>query len=148
MNWTTPLTWIGVVWICVHVNYIAAAELLQPQKEPTLGELKVFIAREFRRIDERFQRIDERFNQVDGRFDRIETRLDKIEVGLEKIDDDIRGNGKDGLNVRIVRLESIRNWAIWIIPLTVIPIVTAFLSALFVHYFSNLEKRRKAELSG
>ena len=76
MNWTTRLAWIGVVWICVHVNYIAADELLQPQKEPTIGELKVFIAGEFRRIDERF-------NQVDGRFDRIETGLDKIEVGLK-----------------------------------------------------------------
>lgn len=141
MNWTAPLTWIGVVLICVHVNYIAAAELLQPQKEPTLGALKVFIAGEFRRINERF-------NQVDGRFDRIETGLDEIEVGLKKIDEDIRGNGKDGLNVRIVRLESIRNWALWITALAVIPIITAFLSAFFVHYFSNLEKRRKAELSG
>ena len=46
MNRITPLVWLGVVWICVHVNYIAAAELLQPQKEPTLGELKVFIAGE------------------------------------------------------------------------------------------------------
>ncbi len=141
MNWTTPFAWIGVVLICVHVNYIAAAKLLQPQKETTLGELKVFIAGEF-------QRIDERFNQVDGRFDRIETGLDKIEGGLKKIDDDIRGNGKDRLNVRVVRLESIRNWALWITALAVIPVITAFLGASFVHYFSNLEKWRKAEFSG
>ena len=95
MSRTTPLAWIGVVLICVHVNYIAAKELLQQQKETTIGELKVFIAGEFRRIDERF-------NQVDGRFDRIEIGLDKIEVGLEKIDDDIRGHEKDGLNVRMI----------------------------------------------
>ena len=141
MNRTTPFAWIGVVLICVYVNCIAAEELLQPQKEMTIGELKLFIAGEF-------QRIDERFNQVDGRLDRIETRLDNIDFSLKKLDDDIRGNGKDGLTVRIVRLESIKNWAIWIIPLTVIPIITAFLGAFFVHYFSNLEKRRKAEFHG
>ena len=89
--------------------------------------------------------IEERFQRFEKNLKRMESRLT---AKIDKIDDDIRGNGKDGLTVRIVRLESIKNWAIWIIPLTVIPIITAFLGAFFVHYFSNLEKRRKAEFHG
>ena len=104
-----------MVWICVHVNCVDDDELLQQQKETTIGELKVFIA---------------------GEFQRIKTRLDKIEVGLKKIDADIRGNGRVGINVQLDRLEKAKHAALWIGG----ALATALLAGLIAHYFSLIEK--------
>ena len=86
------------------------------------------------------ERLDQSEKQRDERFDKIETRLDSIDKSLKKLDEDIRGNGKDGLNVRIARLETIKNWVVWIIPLTIVPLITAVLGAFVAHYFELLGK--------
>ena len=90
-----------------------------------------------KRINERLEQSEK---QRDKRFDQIETRLDSIDKSLKKLDEDIRGNGKDGLNVRIARLETIKNWVVWIIPLTIVPLITAVLGAFVAHYFELLGK--------
>ena len=90
-----------------------------------------------KRINERLEQSEK---QRDKRFDQIETRLDSIDKSLKKLDEDIRGNGKDGLNVRIARLETIKNWVVWIIPLTIVPLIAAVLGAFVAHYFELLGK--------
>lgn len=82
-----------------------------------VGELKVFISEQFKRIN--------------GRFDRIESRLDNADSSLKKLDDDIRGNGKDVLNFRIDCLEKIKNWSLAIFAI----LAAAALGAFFVHHF-------------
>ena len=86
------------------------------------------------------ERLDQSEKQRDERFDKIEARLASIDESLKKLDEDIRGNGKDGLNVRIARLETIKNWVVWIIPLTIVPLITAVLGAFVAHYFELLGK--------
>ena len=47
---------------------------------------------------------------IEERFQHFEKHLEKMESSLtaklDKIDEDIRGNGKDGMNVRLDRLEN------------------------------------------
>ena len=47
--------------------------------------------------------IEERFQRFEENLKRMETSLT---AKLDKIDEDIRGNGKDGMNVRLYRLEN------------------------------------------
>ena len=46
--------------------------------------------------------IEERFQHFEKHLERMESSLT---AKLDKIDEDIRGNGKDGINVRLDRLE-------------------------------------------
>lgn len=94
-----------------------------------VGELKVFISEQFKRIN--------------GRFDWIESRLDNADSSLKKLDDDIRGNGQDVLNFRIDCLEKIKNWSLAIFAI----LATAVLGAFFVHHFLFIKDRRKTGLS-
>ena len=47
---------------------------------------------------------------IEERFQHFEKHLEKMESSLtaklDKIDEDIRGNGKDGVNIRLDRLEN------------------------------------------
>ena len=47
--------------------------------------------------------IEERFQRFEENLKRMETSL---MAKLDKIDEDIRGNGKDGMNIRLDRLEN------------------------------------------
>ena len=59
---------------------------------------------------------------IEERFQHFEKHLEKMESSLtaklDKIDEDIRGNGKDGINVRLDRLENSQKLAsrwFWIV---------------------------------
>ena len=110
-----------------------------PMNEPemTNNELKQFLEKKF---NKRFDSIETRLDNIDVRLKKIDEDIQSNGKDLKKLDEDIRGNGKDGLNVQIVRLKSIKNWVVWVIPLTIVPLITAVLGAFFVHYFSMLGK--------
>ena len=52
---------------------------------------------------------------IEERFQHFEKHLEKMEssltANLDKIDEDIRGNGKDGINIRLDRLENSKKLA-------------------------------------
>ena len=126
MKRTMPLGLVVVTLIYVNVNYVAKAEdSRQQQEEVTIGELKVS-------MDTQFKQIHKDLGEVKGR--------------LIKLDDDIRSNEKVGINTRLERLENIKNWVVWIIPLTIIPLMIAFLIVFFVHYFSTLKTKKQDSL--
>ena len=52
--------------------------------------------------------IEEWFQHFEKYLEKMETRLT---AKLDKIDEDIRGNSKDGINVRLDRLESSKKLA-------------------------------------
>ena len=74
----------------------------------TLNELKIFIASEF----------------------------SKIHKDLKEINKILQGNGKASMEVRMDRLEKLKNWALWIIG----ALATALVAGLIAHYFSLIEK--------
>ena len=88
--------------------------------------------------------MDGECKQVDDfQLEQIRKELGEIKDRLGKIEKDVRGHGNDklGASVRLDRLEGIRNWTVWIIPLIIVLMITVFLAAFFCHYFSLLEKR-------
>lgn len=64
--------------------------------EESVGGLKTSVSKLETVIEERFQQFEENLK-------RMETTLT---ANLDKIDEDIRGNGKDCINVRLDRLEN------------------------------------------
>ena len=91
--------------------------------ESEVNVLKVF-------LEERFARFDERFDNIKEGFAKVNKRLDAIEKELHGT-----GNEKPVLSIRLDRLENLRKWVAWAIPL-----LTALLVVFFNHYFSLLEK--------
>ena len=73
----------------------------------------------------------------DGRFDAVKEDLTEVKDRLKAIEKEIHssGNGKPGISIRLDRLENLRKWLAWVIPL-----LTALLVVFFNHYFSLLEK--------
>ncbi len=74
----------------------------------TINELKIFIAGEF----------------------------SKIHKDLKEINKILQGNGKASMEVRIDRLEKLKNWVLIVASI----VITALLGGFFAHYFSLLEK--------
>ena len=66
----------------------------------------------------------------------LKTRLDKIDENLKGLDEDIRGNGKDGIIVRLDRLEKWKNGVLIVVSI----VITALLGGFFAHYFELLGK--------
>ena len=65
---------------------------------------------------------------IEERFQHFEKHLEKMEssltVKLDKIDEDIHGNGKDGIHIRLDRLENSKklvNIWFWIIISAMVP---------------------------
>ena len=73
--------------------------------------------------------IEERFKHFEENLKRMETSLT---AKLDKIDEDIRGNGKDGINVRLDRLENskkLTNRWFWAIVSAAVPaLISIYLS--------------------
>ena len=73
---------------------------------------------------------------IEERFQHFEKHLEKMESSLtaklDKIDEDIRGNGKDGINVRLDRLENSQKLAsrwFWIVVGAAVPaLISIYLS--------------------
>lgn len=80
-----------------------------------------------------FQGLEKRLIE---RLDRVDQDIAEVKGKLDKIDDDIRGNGRVGINVRLDRLEKVKHTALWISG----ALATAFPSGLFAHHFSLIEK--------
>ena len=67
--------------------------------------------------------IEERFKNFEENWKRMESTLT---AKLDKIDEDIRGNGKIGMNVRLDRLENSKGLAslwFWIIVGAAVPVL-------------------------
>ena len=73
--------------------------------------------------------IEERFKHFEKHLEKMETSLT---AKLDKIDEDIRGNGKDGINVRLDRLENskkLTNRWFWVIVSAAVPaLISIYLS--------------------
>ena len=73
---------------------------------------------------------------MDKRFERLEAKIDGVESNLEaridKIDEDIRGNGKDGINARLNRLEDFKKpasrWFWVVVVAAALALIGAYLS--------------------
>ena len=69
--------------------------------------------------EENYRKLSEQLTELrkdmDSRFERLESKIDGVkshlEVKLDKIDEDIRGNGKDGISIRLDRLENSKKLA-------------------------------------
>ena len=87
-----------------------------------IGNLEKSVSKFETVIEERFQRFEENLK-------RMETTLT---AKLDKIDEDIRGNGKVGMNVRLDSLENskkLMNRYFWIlVSATVPPLISIYLS--------------------
>jgi tetrahydromethanopterin S-methyltransferase subunit G len=75
-------------------------------KEITIDELAIMVAKGFERIDKRFDGIDNKFNQVDKRFDKVEERLDDINYRLSKIE----GNHERRLDILEERMATVKTF--------------------------------------
>lgn len=78
---------------------------------------------------------------MDTQFKQIHKDLGETRERLIKLDDDIRGNGKVGINTRLDRLENSINWVknwYWIL-------VGAIVSTLICAYLSWTGKVRKSD---
>ena len=73
--------------------------------------------------------IDERFQRFEENLKRMETSLT---AKLDKIDADIRGNGKDGVHIRLDRLENTKKLVsryFWILVSATVPaLISIYLS--------------------
>ncbi len=87
-----------------------------------IGNLEKSVSKLETVIDERFQRFEENLR-------RMETSLT---AKLDKIDEDLRGNGKVGMNVRLDRLENskkLTNRWFWAIVSAAVPaLISIYLS--------------------
>ncbi len=92
----------------------------------TTNELKIFVS----------GKIDALENHLNTMESDLKIRLDKIDGTLKGLDEDIRGNGKDGINVRLDRLEKLKNWVLIVASIG----ITALLGGFFAHYFELLGK--------
>ena len=92
----------------------------------TINELKIFFEGKIGNLENHLNRMESEMN----------TRFDKIDETLKGIDEDIRGNGKVGINVRLDRLEKLKNWVLIVSSIG----ITALLGGFFAHYFELLGK--------
>ena len=53
-------------------------------KEITMDQLAIMVAKGFERVDKRFDEVDKRFDKVEKRMDDIDYRLSKIEGNHER----------------------------------------------------------------
>ena len=73
-------------------------------------------------INKRFKHVEERSNL---RFNRIDELLKELDNDLKKMDEDVRGDRKVGINIRLNRLENSKK-CFWIIITAIAPVFRLF----------------------
>lgn len=66
--------------------------------------------------------------------DWIKEEFTEIKATLVRIDEAIRGNGKEGLITRIVKLEQVAKILIWIAAILTIPVVGLLVKNAVAHF--------------
>ena len=64
----------------------------------------------------------------------LKDELLEMKAMITRVDEAIRGNGKEGLVTRVVKLEQVAKILIWIAAILTLPIVGLLVKTIYTHY--------------